>query len=72
MRVTRHKKQSKKKMFTVNAAAKSLSVTRWHLSRVIHGHRISPTLLRRYLALKSGHAASGNLAALLAKRSPKH
>lgn len=36
---------------TLTAAAAALGVTREHLSRVIHGHRQSRSLLRRYAAL---------------------
>jgi transcriptional regulator with XRE-family HTH domain len=36
---------------TLTAAAKALGVTREHLSRVLHGHRESRSLLRRYAAM---------------------
>ena len=32
-------------------AARTLGVTREHLSRVLHGHRVSARLLRRFSAL---------------------
>ncbi|HZM02579.1 MAG TPA: hypothetical protein VFC44_06115 [Candidatus Saccharimonadales bacterium] len=43
---------------TVTAAARALGVGRCHLSQVIHGLRISPTLLLRYQTLQARHAAS--------------
>ncbi len=36
---------------TLTAAARLLGVTREHLSRVLHGHRISASLTRRYADL---------------------
>jgi len=40
------------KKLTVTAAAKTLGVTRTHLSLVLHGHRQSRRLTARYTALK--------------------
>lgn len=37
---------------TLTEAAKRLAVTREHLSRVLHGHRQSRSLSRRYAELK--------------------
>lgn len=36
---------------TLTESARKLGVTREHLSRVLHGHRISASLRRRYEAL---------------------
>ena len=41
--------------FTLTAAARALGVTREHLSRVIHGHRPSRSLTRRYTVLADAH-----------------
>ena len=40
----------------MTAAARELGVTREHLSRVLHGHRVSASLLRRYAALSPSPA----------------
>jgi CRP-like cAMP-binding protein len=40
---------------TIQDAARSLGVTREHLSRVIHGHRESRSLRDRYAALVVHH-----------------
>lgn len=37
---------------TVTEDAKKLGVTREHLSRVLHGHRVSASLLKRYELLQ--------------------
>ncbi len=42
----------KPKRLTVTRAALLLGVTRPHLSYVLHGHRKSRSLMRRYRALK--------------------
>ena len=46
-------KPVKPRKWTITAAAKSLGVTRTHLSLVLHGHRQSRSLTARYTALKS-------------------
>jgi len=54
--VTRHSVKSKPekvtiKRVTISSKARQLGVTREHLSRVLHGHRQSRSLMRRYLQL---------------------
>jgi hypothetical protein len=57
--VTRHNEKTLLKpdrlsmRISLTAAAKSLGVTREHLSRVLHGHRISKSLCRRFAALNA-------------------
>lgn len=54
--VTRHSVNSKPKKVTskrvsIASKARQLGVTREHLSRVIHGHRISRRLMERFRLL---------------------
>ena len=58
MTVTRHKRERKKKKVTVSAAARKLDVTREHLSRVLHGHRVSRSLTARYQELLATEEAA--------------
>lgn len=44
---------SEKQSRGLTLAARELGVTREHLSRVLHGRRISASLLRRYHELKA-------------------
>jgi hypothetical protein len=55
--VTRHKPNHKPKKVTLTLAAQELEVTREHLSRVLHSHRVSRSLLRRYRELIKQHGA---------------
>lgn len=52
-------KRSRKKdgIAGLNAAARALGVSRGHLSRVLHGHRSSPRLVRLYAAWLDKQAA---------------
>lgn len=45
--------QSTKSKHSVSQAeaARRLGVTKWHLNRVLRGHRVSASLLRRYAEL---------------------
>lgn len=60
--ITRNHENSKPKAITrrrirgVVAAAKELGVTKTHLSLVLHGHRESHSLLKRYHQLRRNHA----------------
>ena len=48
--------------YTQTEAAKRLGVTRWHLNRVLRGHRESRSLTRRYHELQRGDDARAELA----------
>ena len=57
--VTRHDMQNnlkgpgKSRPISLTAAAQKLGVTREHLSRVLHGHRVSKSLCRRFAELST-------------------
>ncbi|MEI7911128.1 MAG: helix-turn-helix domain-containing protein [Verrucomicrobiota bacterium] len=49
----REKSPRKSSGISLTAAAKALGVTREHLSRVLHGHRVSASLSRRFAELSN-------------------
>ena len=51
------KTRAKSRGISLTAAARTLGITREHLSRVLNGHRISARTLRRFDELTSNNQA---------------
>lgn len=54
----KHKAKPAKKVMGISQDAFALGVTRFHLSRVVHGHVRSISLSRRYADLKASQTTT--------------